>query len=393
MTDIDFNPTKLTQELVKCKSITPKDDGALDIVENHLKSIGFKCTKLPFSGNGSYDVKNLYASIGSEGPHIAFAGHTDVVPPGNENSWQYPPFSATIENDKLFGRGTEDMKSNIACFMSATYHFLQKYGKDFNGKISFIITGDEEGEAINGTPRIMEWTKQQNIIFDHCIVGEPTSNERVGDKLKIGRRGSINFFLKVKGIQGHTANGHRAENPVHHLTKLISSILENPIDEGSEYFLPTSIQVPTLDVGNPAHNVIPEIATATINIRFNDQHTAESLISWIDEKINSIFSNLKNASCNVRHEVSARSFLNKPGKLSELVAKSISDSTGRNTKPELATDGGTSDARFIKDYCEVIELGIRNQTLHQVDEFIFLDDLNELTKIYYKILENYFSKS
>ena len=393
MTDIDFNPTKLTQELVKCKSITPKDDGALDIVENHLKSIGFKCTKLPFSGNGSYDVKNLYASIGSEGPHIAFAGHTDVVPPGNENSWQYPPFSATIENDKLFGRGTEDMKSNIACFMSATYHFLQKYGKDFNGKISFIITGDEEGEAINGTPRIMEWTKQQNIIFDHCIVGEPTSNERVGDKLKIGRRGSINFFLKVKGIQGHTANGHRAENPVHHLTKLISSILKNPIDEGSEYFLPTSIQVPTLDVGNPAHNVIPEIATATINIRFNDQHTAESLISWIDEKINSIFSNLKNASCNVSHEVSARSFLNKPGKLSELVAKSISDSTGRNTKPELATDGGTSDARFIKDYCEVIELGIRNQTLHQINEFVFLDDLVELKKIYYTILENYFIKN
>ena len=390
MTEFNLNPIKLTQALVKCQSITPKDDGALLIVQDHLSSMGFDCSPLLFSGNGSYEVKNLFATIGADGPHLAFAGHTDVVPPGNESSWKHPPFSAIIEDDKLYGRGTEDMKSNIACFISATEQFLKKNGKNFGGKISFIITGDEEGEAINGTPQIMEWTKKQNIKIDHCLVGEPTSNAKIGDKVKIGRRGSVNFFLTVKGVQGHTANGHRAQNPVHCLTKLITNILQKPLDEGNEFFLPTAIQIPTFDVGNPAHNVIPEYASATINIRFNDLHTPESLIQWLNEKIDSIFTNLENATCKVEHEISARSFLNKPGNLSKIVAKSVSQATGRNEEPELATDGGTSDARFIKNYCEVIELGIRNQTLHQVDEFVFLDDLNELTKIYYKILENYF---
>ena len=390
MTEFNLNPIKLTQALVKCQSITPKDDGALLVVQDLLSSMGFNCSPLLFSGNGSYEVKNLFATIGSDGPHLAFAGHTDVVPPGNESSWKHPPFSGIIEGDKLYGRGTEDMKSNIACFISATEKFLKKNGKNFGGKISFIITGDEEGEAINGTPQIMEWTKKQNIKIDHCLVGEPTSNAKIGDKVKIGRRGSINFFLTVKGVQGHTANGHRAQNPVHCLTKLISNILEKPLDEGNEFFLPTAIQIPTFDVGNPAHNVIPEYASATINIRFNDLHTPESLIQWLNEKIDSIFANLENATCKVQNEISARSFLNKPGNLSKIVSKSISQATGRNEEPELATDGGTSDARFIKNYCEVIELGIRNQTLHQVDEFVYLADLNELTKIYYKILENYF---
>ncbi len=236
MTEFNLNPIKLTQELVKCQSITPKDDGALLVVQDHLSSMGFDCAPLVFSGNGSYEVKNLFATIGSDGPHLAFAGHTDVVPPGNESSWKHPPFSAIIEDDKLYGRGTEDMKSNIACFISATEQFLKKNGKNFGGKISFIITGDEEGEAINGTPQIMEWTKKQNIKIDHCLVGEPTSNAKIGDKVKIGRRGSVNFFLTVKGVQGHTANGHRAQNPVHCLTKLISNILEKPLDEGNEFF-------------------------------------------------------------------------------------------------------------------------------------------------------------
>ena len=393
MTEFNLNPITLTQALVKCQSITPNDDGALLVVQDHLSSMGFDCSPLLFSGNGSYEVKNLFATIGSDGPHLAFAGHTDVVPPGNESSWKHPPFSAIIEGDKLYGRGTEDMKSNIACFISATEKFLKKNGKNFGGKISFIITGDEEGEAINGTPQIMEWTKKKNIKIDHCLVGEPTSNAKIGDKVKIGRRGSVNFFLTVKGVQGHTANGHRAQNPVHCLAKLITNILEKPLDEGNEFFLPTAIQIPTFDVGNPAHNVIPEYASATINIRFNDLHTPESLIQWLNKKIESIFTNVENATCKVEHEISARSFLNKPGNLSKIVSKSISQATGRNKEPELATDGGTSDARFIKNYCEVIELGIRNQTLHQVDEFVFLDDLTELTKIYYKILENYFSKS
>ena len=393
MDKIDFNTIKLTQSLVRCKSITPVDDGAIEVVQKHLSSIGFKCTHLLFSDPNSYDVKNLYASIGSSGHHLAFAGHTDVVPAGNEDSWRFPPFSATIEGDKLYGRGTEDMKSNIACFMSATNQFIKKYGKDFGGIISFIITGDEENLAINGTPKIMEWTKEQNISIDHCIVGEPTSDKSIGDKIKIGRRGSINFFLTAKGIQGHTANGHRAENPVHHLSKLLTNILSEPLDNGDKYFLPTSIQIPTFDVGNSASNVIPELAKATINIRFNDEHTAESLIDWLSEKVNEVFSKEKNASCSFTNEINARSFINKEGKLTDIIAKSISESTGRNEKPQLATDGGTSDARFIKNYCETAELGIRNQTLHQIDEFVYLKDLEELKKIYLKILENYFIKN
>ncbi len=390
MNNINFDAIKLTQALVRCKSVTPNDDGAIQLINDHLSSIGFICKPLTFSDENSYEVQNLYASFGSVGPHLAFAGHTDVVPAGNEDSWRYPPFSATIENDKLYGRGTEDMKSNIACFMSATNKFLEKYGKNFRGKISFIITGDEEGKAINGTTKIMEWTKKNNIKIDHCIVGEPTSNKNIGDKIKIGRRGSINFFLKVKGIQGHTANGHRAENPVHYLLKLLTNILSKPLDNGNKFFLPTSVQVPTFDVGNLAHNVIPEYAKATINIRFNDEHTAESLVEWMKSEVSKIFINKKNVSCIFTEEISARSFINKKGYLTDIITQSISEITGINDIPELATDGGTSDARFIKDYCETNELGIRNHSLHQIDEFVFLKDMKQLEKIYFRIIENYF---
>ena len=393
MNKINFDPVSLTQALVQCPSVTPKDEGALDIVQNHLQSIGFTCTRLPFSDPNSYNVDNLFATIGSTGKHLAFAGHTDVVPPGNESSWKYPPFSATIDSDKLYGRGSEDMKSNIACFMSATEEFISENGGNFDGKLSFIITGDEENDAINGTLKIMEWTKQNKINFDHCIVGEPTSNKTIGDKIKIGRRGSINFYLKAKGIQGHTANGHRAENPIHYLVKLINNLISEPLDQGNEFFLPTTIQIPTIDVGNLANNIIPEFAKATINIRFNNQHTSESIKNWLQKNIDLIFDGTNNASCSFTTEINARSFLNKPGYLSDLMSKSISEATGKNSQPELATDGGTSDARFIKDYCEVVELGIRNQTLHQVDEFVYLSDISELHKIYLNIIKNYFNRS
>jgi succinyl-diaminopimelate desuccinylase len=393
MNKINFDPIVLTQVLVQCPSITPKDEGALDIIENHLRYLNFECKRLPFSDKNSYDVDNLFATIGSSGKHLAFAGHTDVVPPGNIDSWKYPPFSATIENNKLYGRGSEDMKSNIACFISATKEFLSKYGKDFKGKLSFIITGDEEGQAINGTPKIMEWTKKNNIVFDQCIVGEPTSNKLIGDKIKIGRRGSINFFITVKGIQRHTANGHRAENPVHYLTKLLNNLISEPIDTGNEFFLPTAIQIPTFDVGNTAHNIIPEYAKATVNVRFNNLHTSEDLISWLEKNINKIFNNTIKATCTYTTEVSAKSFLNKPGYLSDMISKSILEVTGKNSPIELATDGGTSDARFIKDYCEVAELGIRNQTLHQIDEFVYLSDIKDLHEIYFQIIKNYFLKN
>ncbi len=393
MNNLNFDPIILTQNLIKCPSITPKDEGALNIIESHLNHLGFSCTRLPFSGNNSYDVDNLFATIGSQGKHFAYAGHTDVVPPGNEKSWQYPPFSATIDKDKLYGRGSEDMKSSIACFISATHDFIKKNGKDFNGKLSFIITGDEEKHAINGTAKMMKWIKEKNIHIDHCMVGEPTSNQTIGDKIKIGRRGSIGFFITVKGIQGHTASAERAENAAHHLTKLLNYIISKPLDEGNENFLPSSIQIATIDIGNDAQNVIPEFAKATINIRFNNLHTKESLIEWMQNNIANIFKDNKRASCTFEIECTAESFLNKKGELANLMTKSISEILGKNSEPEFATDGGTSDARFIKNYCEVAELGIRNHSLHKVNEFVYLSDIENLKKIYLRIIENYFNKN
>ncbi len=393
MNTINFDPVILTQALVKCPSITPDNGDTINIIENHLKQLGFDCKRLPFSGNESYDVDNLFATIGTTGKHLAFAGHTDVVPPGNEKSWKFLPFSATIDGNKLYGRGSEDMKSSIACFISATNEFVKKNGKEFNGKISFLITGDEENLAINGTQKILEWTKKNNIIFDQCIVGEPTSNNSIGDKIKIGRRGSITFFIEVKGIQGHTANAHRAENAAHHLIKLLNNIVSKPLDKGNSNFLPSSIQVATIDIGNAAQNVIPELAKATINIRFNDIHTSKSLIQWMQNHINAIFNNIEKASCSFTINANAESFICKKGNLTELIAKSISDVTGKNSEPEYATDGGTSDARFIKDYCEVAEIGIRNNTLHQIDEFVYISDIEELKKIYLRIIENFFEKN
>ena len=393
MSKLNFDPIILTQTLVKCPSITPKDEGALNVVHNHLSHLGFKCTRLTFSDQNSPDVDNLFATIGSDGKHLAFAGHTDVVPPGNEESWKYPPFSATIAEGKLFGRGAEDMKSNIACFISATNSFIKKYGTDFGGQLSFIITGDEEKEAINGTVKIMEWTKKNKIIFNHCIVGEPTSNLYVGDKIKIGRRGSINFFITVKGVQGHTANSHRAENPVHPLIRLLQNIISKPLDNGNEYFLPSTIQIPTFDVHNSAANVIPEIARATINIRFNDIHTEKSLKAWLQEHINQVFQDIPKTSCVFNTDQTGNAFITKPSTLSKIVSSAIRKVTGKNNDPEMATDGGTSDARFIKDYCEVLELGIINKTLHQINEYVKISDIKTLHDIYFALLEEYFEKN
>ena len=393
MNNIDFDYVSLTQALVKCPSVTPRDEGALQVVEDYLKDLGFECTRLPFSEDGFNDIDNLFAKIGKTGKHLAFAGHTDVVPPGNEESWKYPPFSATIAEGKIYGRGTEDMKGDIACFMSATNSFISKYGKDFGGKLSFIITGDEEKDAVNGTIKMMEWTKEKKIKFDHCIVGEPTSNKIIGDKIKIGRRGSITFFITVKGIQGHTANSHLAENPTHHLVSLLHRIVSNPLDKGNENFLPSSIQVASIDVGNPAVNIIPEIAKATINIRFNNIHTGASLKQWLRDHITLQFNDVINASCSFTTDQTGDCFLNEPGDLSVIVSAAYREITGKNSDPEFATDGGTSDARFIKNYCEVLELGLKNRTLHKVNENVNISDLKELHDIYLRILEKYFEKN
>lgn len=390
MNHFDNNLINLTQSLVKFASITPKDEGVLDFIKNYLDNLGFRSEILKFTSLDSYDVKNLYATIGKNGKHFAFAGHTDVVPTGQESDWKYKPFNAEIEDGKLFGRGSEDMKSAIACFMNASQRFINDNGKDFGGRISFIITGDEERDAINGTKKIMEWTKKNDIIIDDCIVGEPTSNEIVGDKIKIGRRGSTNFYIIIDGVQGHTANAHKAENPIHHLIKILNNITSVPLDEGNEHFLPSSLQIPTIDVGNTASNIIPQRVKATINIRFNNLHSANSLNLMIKNKIEEVIKNNSKIKYTLRQEITGESFLTKPNSLTNLVSSVCESVNGK--KPLFATDGGTSDARFIKDYCQVLEIGIINDTLHKVDENVSLDNLIKLENLYYRILNKYFNR-
>ena len=282
------------------------------------------------------------------------------------------------------------MKSAIACFMNASQRFINDNGKDFGGRISFIITGDEERDAINGTKKIMEWTKKNDIIIDDCIVGEPTSNEIVGDKIKIGRRGSTNFYIIIDGVQGHTANAHKAENPIHHLIKILNNITSVPLDEGNEHFLPSSLQIPTIDVGNTASNIIPQRVKATINIRFNNLHSANSLNLMIKNKIEEVIKNNSKIKYTLRQEITGESFLTKPNSLTNLVSSVCESVNGK--KPLFATDGGTSDARFIKDYCQVLEIGIINDTLHKVDENVSLDNLIKLENLYYRILNKYFNR-
>ena len=391
MSKICHDPIILTQSLIQCASVTPEDNGVIECVKNHLESFGCKCEVLEFSSEDSYNVKNLFASIGENGKHFAFAGHTDVVPEGQESSWQYKPFSGDIANGKLYGRGAEDMKSGVASFITATHRFIKKYGDNFGGKISFIITNDEEKDAINGTNKILEWIKENNITLDDCIVSEPTANETVGDKIKIGRRGSTNFYIKVKGIQGHTANSHRAENPIHHLVKVLQKITSKPLDDGNEHFLPSSLQIATIDVGNTASNVIPETVKATINIRFNNLHTGQSLNKLIKEKIDEILKNEKKISYSLNQEITGESFLTKPNSLIDIVSEVCENLNGK--KPILGTDGGTSDARFIKNYCNVLEIGVVNNTLHKVDENVQIKDIQQLEETYFQIFKKYFNKN
>tara|TARA_B100000029_G_C17513653_1_gene937246 strand:- start:262 stop:1437 length:1176 start_codon:yes stop_codon:yes gene_type:complete len=391
MKNIDYDPILLTQSLIKCASVTPEDNGVIDCVKSHLESFGCKCEVLEFSSENSYNVKNIFASIGNKGKHLAFAGHTDVVPIGDKNSWTHKPFDAEISDERLYGRGAEDMKSAVASFISATHRFVKKYGENFGGKISFIITNDEEKDAINGTKRIMEWTKKNQVNIDDCIVGEPTANNTSGDKIKIGRRGSTNFYLKIKGIQGHTANSHRAKNPIHILIRILQNIMANPLDEGNEHFLPSSLQIATIDVGNTASNVIPETVQATINIRFNNLHTGQTLNKFIDEKIKIIAQNENDITYSLQQEITGESFLTQPNTLVDIVSEVCEKINGE--KIILGTDGGTSDARFIKDYCRVLELGIVNNTLHKVDENVNIKEIKKLENIYYQILKKYFDKN
>lgn len=384
MTAVD--PLALAQALIRCPSVTPADEGALDILTKALDDIGFTCHRLPFSENGTADVDNLYARFGNTSPNFCFAGHTDVVPVGVPEGWSVDPFAADIIDGKLYGRGASDMKTAVACFAAAAQQFVSARGSDFGGSISMLITGDEEAVAINGTKKILGWLDENGETLDDCLVGEPTNPQALGDMVKIGRRGSLNGHLTVNGEQGHTAYPHLANNPIHRLVKMLSAITSEELDQGTEHFQPTSLQISTIDVGNPATNVIPAEARAAFNLRYNDLHTSASLEKWLRKIFSTVDDNYT-----LDIQVSGEAFLTPPGRLSEIIVCAVEKVTGRT--PELSTSGGTSDARFIKDHCPVAEFGQSGATMHKADENIEVNDINRLTKIYLAVLEDYFRPS
>jgi succinyl-diaminopimelate desuccinylase len=346
---------------------------------------------MTFSEPGTDDVENLYARLGTQGPHLMFAGHTDVVPPGEENAWTHPPFSGDVDGTTLFGRGAVDMKGGIACAVAAVLDHVAQYGNqaraDGAGSISFLITGDEESIAVNGTPKLLEWVAERGETFDHCILGEPSNQRELGDTIKIGRRGSLNGTLIVSGRQGHVAYPDRADNPIRGIVRLIDALQSEPLDKGNANFQPSHLEFTSVDVGNKTVNVIPREARAMFNIRYNDCHTQDSLKALVEERARKAAGNAVQFKIDWQYS-NADVFVTTPGPFTELVSQAIEEVTRR--KPELSTTGGTSDARFITHHCPVVEFGLVGQTMHQVDERVPIADLRALTAVYRKILEGYF---
>ena len=384
MTAID--PVELTQALIQCPSVTPVDEGALGVLENALTPLGFVCHRLPFSQDGTPDVDNLYARFGTSGPVLCFAGHTDVVPVGDTGAWTYPPFGAEIHDGVLYGRGAVDMKAGIACFASSVARYLSEQGDTFKGSISFLITGDEEGPAINGTVKMLDWMAANGESIDACIVGEPTNTDTLGQTIKIGRRGSLTGTITQHGSQGHVAYPQHADNPVPKLVKLLSALNAEPLDQGTEHFQPSNLEITTVDVGNTATNVIPNSARAVFNVRFNDTYTPDTLKTRLTDQLNAAGDNF-----DLKFSVSGDSFLTPPGLLSDVMSQAVKKITGLT--PELSTSGGTSDARFIKDHSAVAEFGLMNQTAHKVDECARVEDIRKLADIYYEMIAGYFQES
>jgi len=380
---MSIDPVALAAALIRKPSVTPKDEGAIPLLAETLERLGFTCQIVEFTQEGTAPILNLYARRGTRGRNFCFAGHTDVVPPGDLKSWSVDPFGGEVLNGALYGRGASDMKSAIACFAAAAEQFLASR-TDFDGSISFLITGDEEAAAINGTKKLLDWVAAKGERLDACIVGEPTSAKELGDMVKIGRRGSMNGFLTVTGIQGHTANPHLADNAAHRLLKMLTTLLAEPIDRGNERFPPTDLQISTIDIGNPTTNVIPGVARATFNIRFNDQWTSAKLKDWLVQKLDAAGGRYQ-----LDIQVSGESFLTPPGEVSDILARAINQVTALT--PELSTTGGTSDARFIHRFCPVAEFGLVGLTMHKVDESAPVADLQALTAIYRAALELYFA--
>ena len=374
------DPVALARALIRRPSVTPLDAGALDVLQQALEPLGFRCTRLPFE-----DVDNLYAEIGAGAPHFCYAGHTDVVPPGDEAAWTAPPFDAVVKDGKLWGRGASDMKGGIAAFASAAARAVK--AGTVKGTLSLLITGDEEGKGVNGTVKVLQWLHERNIKIDHCLVGEPSNPDAMGDMIKVGRRGSINCWLTVTGKQGHVAYPHRAKNPIPALTRMLSHLSETPLDEGYERFQPSNLEVTDIHVGNPAHNVIPAKAGARFNIRFNPTWTGPSIQQWLKDQLDAV-ANEMNAAYALDCVVSGEAFLTTDMKFLGMLSECVEEKTGR--KPEYSTTGGTSDARFIKDYAPVAEFGLVGATIHQVDEYAETADIETLAGIYETIIGRYF---
>ncbi|MFY8095977.1 MAG: succinyl-diaminopimelate desuccinylase [Niveispirillum sp.] len=380
-----IDPVALTQDLIRCPSVTPADAGALGVLQRELEGMGFICHRLVFEEAGTDPVDNLYARLGKGSPNFCFAGHTDVVPVGDATSWTVDPFGAEIINGKLYGRGTSDMKGAIAAFTAAVKSFLDRNGAP-DGSISLLITGDEEGPSINGTRKVLDWMQTTGEVIDACLVGEPTNPRAMGEMMKIGRRGSVTATLTAYGAQGHVAYPHLADNPLPRLTRALSMLADSPLDEGTAHFQPSTLAITTIDVGNPASNVIPAKGTARFNIRFNDLHTPRSLEAHIRDVLEEV-----GGAWDLKVAVSGEAFLTPPGVLVATVARAVEAVTGR--VPELSTSGGTSDARFIKNFCPVVEFGLVGQTMHKVDEHVDVDDIRLLTAIYDRVLADFFAKA
>jgi succinyl-diaminopimelate desuccinylase len=391
------DPVANLQTLIRCPSVTPAEGGALSALHAMLSPLGFRVEKVKATEAGTPDIENLYARIGTNGPHLMFAGHTDVVPVGDEAAWMHPPFAAEIAEGELFGRGAVDMKGGIACFVAAIARHIEKHGAP-KGSVSFLITGDEEGPAINGTTKLLKWAAERGESWDACLVGEPTNPDHLGDMIKIGRRGSLSGRITVHGIQGHAAYPHLADNAVRGILQLTHALMDPPFDTGTDNFQPSNLEVTTVDVGNPATNVVPAKATASFNIRFNDTWTADSLQQEIVRRLDAAASDgaLRPGRAPLAYDIvwaerPSHVFLTRNNALIASLSSAIEGVTGQS--PKLSTTGGTSDARFIKDYCPVVEFGLVGKTMHMVDERVAVSDLEQLTAVYETFIERWFENA
>ena len=381
------DPVAIARELIRCPSVTPEEGGAISYLQRGLTGAGFDVHRVMFTQPGYDNIENLYARVGTGGPHFVFAGHTDVVPPGEEQLWSYAPFAGEVSEEVLFGRGAVDMKGALACALAATFDYLAAQSGKPRGSISFLITGDEEGVAVNGTVKLLKWAADRGEKFDHCLLGEPSNPNTLSDMIKIGRRGSLNGTLVVTGTQGHVAYPQLADNPVRGIVTLLSALMSAPLDAGSTHFDPSNLEFTSIDVGNKTVNVIPGEARARFNIRFNDRHTQDDLKALIAQRTGAAAGPIR---WRIEWESSnADVFVTKPGAFVDLVRAAVAEVTGKT--PALSTSGGTSDARFIKDYCPVVEFGLVNTTMHKIDERVPTADLVALTAIYRNILERYFA--